>query len=90
MRDLAMDCRVHMSMKGHEPLEEPVPRIGAEAQAARKLHSHQATTMRRLHSFGSAGREREKPGCAWALLAANWWNRLLPPMPAQLRQVVPQ
>ena len=46
--------------------------------------------MHVLHSFGIAGCGREKPGCAWALLAADWGNRRLPSMPAQLRQAVPQ
>ena len=37
--------------------------------------------MHRLHSFGIAGRGREKPGCTWAALAADWSNHPLSFMP---------
>jgi hypothetical protein len=46
--------------------------------------------MHELHSFGMAGWWREKPGCAWAALAADWCNIPLSLMPDQPRQALPQ
>lgn len=89
MKDLAIACLIHMDMNRLEPLEDPLPRIEAEAQEALKLHSDQAPAMHRLHSFGVSGREREKPGCVWPLLAADWGNRPLSFMPGQPRQALP-
>jgi hypothetical protein len=45
---------------------------------------------RRMQRFGSAGRGREKPGCAWSALAADWDDHPLPQMPDQPRQALPQ
>jgi hypothetical protein len=89
MKDLSMACLLQMDMNRLEPLEDPLPRIEAEAQEVLKLHSDQAPEMHRLHSFGVSGLEREKPGCVWPLLAADWVNRPLPPMPGQPRQTLP-
>jgi hypothetical protein len=63
--------------------------IGAEYEEALRLHRPLARTMHRLHSFGMARRGREKPGCAWAALAADWGNRSLSFMPDQLWQALP-
>ncbi len=80
----------HVGMKQLMPDEESVLGIGAEHEEALRLHGRQPKTMHDLHSLGMAGRGREKPGCAWAALAADWGNRHLPPMPDQPRQALPQ
>ena len=52
-------------------------------------HNAEAEAMHRLHSFGMTGRVREKPGCAWAALPADWGNRPQSFMPAQPWQALP-
>jgi hypothetical protein len=88
--DLALACLIHVGMKRLMPDEDSGLGIGVEYEEAVRLHGRWPKTMHDLHSFGMARRGREKPGCAWAALAADWGNRPLPPMPDQPRQALPQ
>ena len=87
--DLALACLIHVGMQRLMPEEDSGLGIGLEYEGAVRLHGRYAKTMHILHSFGMAGRVREKSGCAWATLAADWGNRSLSFMPDQPWQALP-
>ncbi len=81
--ELALAWLIHVGM-------EAQPRVVVAAAARMRIQGWGSGRRSKRRCGCMARRGREKPGCAWAALAADWGNRPLSFMPDQPWQALPR